>query len=185
MVFIKTLRKYIKPVGVLGAVLALSACSGGGGGTGGAGTSGTNLTPSAPSVSLNSSFGATMQGVRATRTVLPALTYDPVVGQAAQEHANDNFLNDRATTPGDTIDGIDIGSRITNLGYAWEDIEVLRDRGERTVAEQATRVANDTSCDAFGGSFCVDQAEFEHFGVGRAGSGGDMRWVFIMTDPTN
>lgn len=178
---VMTLRATMKPAFGLLAVLALTACSGGGGGSG---TS--NLTPSAPSVSLNSSFGATMNGVRTARNnTLPPLAYDQTVGRAAQEHANDNFLNDRATTSGDVIDGIDIGSRVTALGYDWEDIEVLRDRGERTVAEQATRVANDTSCDAFGGSFCVDQPTFEHFGVGRAGSGAEMRWVFIMTDPTN
>lgn len=175
---IKTLRAMMKPAVILGAALALSACSGGGSGS-------DTLTPSAPSVTLNSSFGSSMQGVRLTRNAAaPPLVYDQRVGQAAQEHANDNFINDRdSTVVGDTIDGIDVGSRVTALGYTWEDIEVLRYQGENSVANQATIVANDTRCDAFGGSFCVDQAEFENFGVGRAGSGADQRWVFIMTDP--
>lgn len=171
----------MKPVIAIGAVLLLSACSGGSGGSGGV-----DLTPDSPSVSLNSSFGDAMQGVRLERDGgAEPLVYDQTVGTVAQEHANDNYVNDRSTDNGEVIDGIDVGSRLTDLGYDWEDIEVLRDSGDRSVEEQAEIFANDTSCDAFGGSYCVDQPEFEHFGVGRAGSGDDMRWVFIMTDPVD
>lgn len=169
-------RGHMRPYHYALAALLLSACSSGGSST-------VDLTPSAPSTSLNSSFGTMMNNTRlATNASAPALVYDSDVGRAAQLHANDMFTRNYDSVQILGGGGTDIGDRVTDQGYSWEDIAQLIDRGENTTAAQVAAFSDDV-CDAPNGT-CYNRTNFAHFGVARAGSGADTRWVLVLTDPT-
>ena len=145
----------------------------------------TDLTPSIPSVTLNTSFATLMNGVRATNGVAD-LTYDSRVGQAAQNHANDMVVNNyfSVTIPGSdngSGDLRDIGDRVTDAGYSWVDIEQLIAQGEFSTAEAFAAFGAQT-CDAVG-TICLTQNGFTNFGIAKAGTGSNQKWVFVMVEP--
>lgn len=165
----------MKPYHFIFGALLLSACSSGGSST-------VDLTPSAPSTTLNSSFGTLMNNTRlALNGTAPALAYDADVGRAAQLHANDMYTRNYDSIFIQGGGGDDIGDRVTAQGYSWEDIAQLIDRGDATVQQQVDAFAAE-NCTI--NTTCYENADFAHFGVGRAGSGADMRWVLVLTDPT-
>ncbi|MEM7724672.1 MAG: CAP domain-containing protein, partial [Pseudomonadota bacterium] len=137
----------------------------------------------APSTSLNSSFGTLMNNTRlAANSGANTLVYDSDVGRAAQLHANDMYTRNYDSVQILGGGGDDIGDRVTDQGYSWEDIAQLIDRGENTTADQVAAFSDDV-CDAPNGT-CFARNNFAHFGVARAGSGADTRWVLVLTDPT-
>ncbi|MEJ6404586.1 CAP domain-containing protein [Yoonia sp. 2307UL14-13] len=166
------------------ALLTLPACMGGGGGA----DVTMNLTPDRPDAPMNASFGSLMNGVRmGIDPGLAPLTYDSRVGQAAQNHANDMFTRDYDSIfiPGtDNGSGAeqDIGDRVTAQGYRWDDIAQLIDKGERSLGDQVDAFSTEL-CDA-DGTTCFERPNFVDFGLAKAGSGADQRWVLILTEPT-
>jgi len=158
------------------AVLGLSACMGGGSDGGSNGVE----------VSLNEGFGALMNE---TRTATTDLKLDTRLVNAAQIHADDMFARnyDTVEVMGETIvdpaDGVtvrakDIGDIVRDEArYDWSAIKELLARGQFT-NEQALAVWNSDTCS--GGQRCYDDPTYEDFGIAKAGSGSDQRWVLIL-----
>ncbi|MEL6683698.1 MAG: hypothetical protein AAFN63_04785 [Pseudomonadota bacterium] len=151
------------------AAMSLSACMGGGGDD--------------VEVSLGSDFGTLLNNTRTASD----LNLDSRLTSAAQTHATDMFTRDydSIVVMGETVidpaDGLerdkDIGDLVTEAGYSWMTIKELIAKGEFTNSE-ALAVWNGETCS--GGVRCYDDAAYEDFGIAKAGSGSDQRWVLIL-----
>jgi len=152
------------------AVLGLSACMGGG--------------SDDIEVSLTDSFGDLLNE---TRTATD-LNLDARLVNAAQIHADDMFARnyDSVEVMGETIvDPVDGLTRPKDLGditrddanYDWVTIKELLAKGELTNS-QALAVWNGETCT--GGTRCYDDTAYEDFGIAKAGSGSDQRWVLLL-----
>ena len=170
------------------AVLSLSACMGGGSDDVSIANQMGDLTPSSPDLSLNNDFGTIMNNAR---TASGDIAFDNRLASAAQKHANDMFTRnfDTVTVKDEMIadsnepSGFrlkDLGDLANSEGYDWVDLGQLIARGEATPAEAEARWSNETCLDAVRTCF---NDPFENFGLGKAGSGGDQRWVMILANP--
>ncbi len=159
------------------ALLALPACMGGG-------DSGDVIdpTPSGPSVSMNNEFGTLLNGVRMGAGE-NAVTYDGRLGQAAQNHANDMVDNDYFSVIIPDSGGMDIGDRVTAQGYTWATIVQLIEQGDYTLAEALVELDNSSACGGPGQDPCITDDRLQDFGIAKAGTGADQKWVLVLTEP--
>ncbi|WP_234417002.1 CAP domain-containing protein [Loktanella sp. Alg231-35] len=171
------------------ALAALPACIGGGGG------GDVDLTPSTPSASMNTEMGMTLNGARTGG--LDPLVYDGRVGQIAQNHANDMFERDYLSIyeMGSTGFGgprggeRDMGDDLNAAGLGWEQIEQFVAEGDKTVAVLFDEFSNRPIGGPIEGSIdqgmddVLELAEFEFFGIGKAGSGSDQKFALLLVHP--
>lgn len=146
-----------------------------------------DLTPDTPDLALNTEVGTLLNDARTTFGSAD-VTYDSSLGRAAQDHANDMFDNDylAVTIPG-TVgnnNGMqDIGDRVTAYGYTWADIVQLVAQGDFTTSEAFDELNNDGNCGGPAQDLCITDSVLENFGLAKAGSGDDQRWVLVLTSP--
>ncbi len=187
------------------ATLGLSACMGGGGSTGGSsggggGGGGVDLTPDAPDAMMNTSMGSLMNGVRSA--TLFDIEYSPEVGQAAQDHANDMLINDYTGTTGTFMengmpvvrDGADTARQVYNV--TWNDFLHMVARGEgadgdgsvESIFNQWTTTGSNGDAGPGSGqgalqfNAALQEEAWDLFGLGKAGTGADARWMLILLD---
>ncbi|MEL6681360.1 MAG: hypothetical protein AAFQ09_01800 [Pseudomonadota bacterium] len=160
------------------ALFGLSACMGGGDSSS-SGPS-VDLTPDAPDVAMNMQFETLLNGMRMGNDV----TYDSDIGRAVQDHANDMFERDylSVSIQGDPMNR-DIGDLVTAAGYTWSEILQLVEQGEFTLDEVLAEFDNTGACGGGGQDLCIDDELFENFGIAKAGSGSDQKWVLVLASP--
>lgn len=165
-----------KTISVL-AIIGLTGCIEGGSNGGNV-----DLTPDVPDVQMNADFGTLLNGAR-----MDNATYDPRLGRAVQDHANDMF--DRGylavTIPGTTgnNNGMeDIGDRVTQEGYNWASIAQLVAEGDFTM-EELLADFNSVPCGNAGQDECITSSVFQDFGIGKAGEGDGQKWALVLTEP--
>ena len=131
-----------------------------------------SLSPTAPSTVDNLSFGGLLNNVRTANNAAP-VTYDSRLGSAAQLHANDMLANNYNSHTG--LDGSSAGDRITAAGYKW-----------RTYGENIAWGYRDQAgvlqgwVKSPGHQQNNINPKFEEFGLGKAGSGNDTKWVLVL-----
>jgi hypothetical protein len=153
-----------------------------------------DLTPSTPSVSMNNDMGAILNGARTGG--LEPLVYDGRVGQIAQNHANDMFDRDYlsiyelGSTNGTAPDGRrDLGDDLNAANLRWEQIEQFVAEGDKTVAVLFNEFSNRPLGGPIEGSIdqgmddALELADFEFFGIGKAGSGSDQKFALLLVHP--
>ena len=162
---------------------ALAACGGGGGASGPAptgpsptGASPTSPTlapaPAAPSTVDNLSFAGMLNNVRVANSAA-VVTFDARLGTAAQTHANDMLANNYFSHTG--LNGSNAGDRIKAAGYNWQTYGENIAQGQRSEAEVLTAWTNSP------GHHANDiNPNFKDFGLGKAGTGSDTRWVLVL-----
>ena len=126
----------------------------------------------APSVVENSSFAGLLNGVRMDNGVSD-LTFDARLGTAAQTHANDMYTNDYFSHSGHQ--GDEVWDRVADTGYNWDRVGENIAKGQTSQAEVMNDWVNSPTHQPNN-----INPEFEDFGLGRAGSGGDTRWVLVF-----
>jgi uncharacterized protein YkwD len=171
------MNKYISVL----ALLALPACMGGDSG------SGVDLTPSGPDATMNANFGTLMNNMRLV--TVPGddpLEYDARLGRAAQLHANDMYEDGYFSIYiplelDPNGDPADIGTRVNAQGYSWALIAQLIEQGDYSLSEVLAEWSDDT-CDT-AGTICLEDDLYQDFGLAKAGSGTEQKWVLILTEP--
>lgn len=137
-----------------------------------------NITASATSDGFqanptnDASFATLINSVRTNAGVTP-LTYNAQLDTAAQAHSNDMLANNFLGHTGSN--GSTIRQRILAAGYtptAWgENVAQGQENENRAMngwVSSAPHQANNIS------------PNFEHFGLGRAGSGSNTRWTLVF-----
>jgi len=154
----------------------LAACGGGGGASGpvstGPSPSTPSPTPAAPSTVDNLSFAGLLNNVRVANSASP-VTFDARLGTAAQTHANDMLANNYFSHTG--LNGSSPGDRITATGYNWQTYGENIAQGQTSQAQVLTAWTNSP------GHHANDiNPNFEDFGLGKAGTGSNARWVLVL-----
>jgi uncharacterized protein YkwD len=156
------------------AVLGLSACMGGG--------------SDDIEVSLSDGFGTLLNE---TRTASGSISVDTRLTSAAQVHATDMFTRDYDSVEvkdvmiadpnqGGALRPKDMGDLANEAGYDWQDLGQLIAKGEVSTADAVARWENETCLSL--SSTCYNDP-FQNFGIAKAGSGADQRWVMILATP--
>jgi len=159
------------------ALCALPACLSSGGG----GSSVSTMTaPPTPTIDapLNNSFATLLNGVRVGAGE-SAVTYDERVARAALRHANDMVANDFDADQNPDASPTDVGDYLTSAGYDWQNFAVSHARGDKT----SQVVLDEWNADTTGDAIDLRGDLFEDFGIAKAGSGGDQRWVLVLAEP--
>ncbi|MDX8354630.1 hypothetical protein [Cognatiyoonia sp. IB215182] len=164
------------------ALFGLSACLGGGDSSS---DSGVDLTPDTPDVAMNMDFGTQLNGMRMAGT---EVDYDATAGRAAQIHANDMFEKDYLSIflPGTTAPmggEKDIGDTLNELGLTWQDIGQFIAQGDFTTTTLLDEWATNGSQGDGSAAEDLTFEDFELFGLAKAGSGSDQRWVLVLVNP--
>lgn len=156
------------------APLALAACVGST-----TSTSGTAFPPALTTgdgfqsiPAQDASFGTLINGVRATAGVAP-LTYNALLDQAAQGHAQDMFANNYFSHT--DLKGGDVAARVTATGYNWVAVGENIAQGQQTENIALNDWVNSPPHQANN-----VRASFKEFGLGRAGTGAAVRWVLVF-----
>ena len=173
-------RDTMKYLVACAALALLPACMGSGGDD-------VDLTPSSPDLAANNAMGSALNDVRAANSAID-LEYDPTVGRVAQIHANDMFenstvsifLSDSGRDMGDTLN--------LDFTFPWSVIVQMVNQGDMTVEEALAEWQANGSPAGSGGSTSIelqdglsdDSADFEYFGLGKAGSGSDTYWALLI-----
>lgn len=124
---------------------------------------------------MDRSFASILNDLRLDNGAGP-VTYNALLDQAAQGHADDMFVNDYFSHV--DRNGNRVGTRVTATGYKWKSVGENLGRGYRNEAHVLEGWKNSPSHHA--GQI---NPEYEEFGLGRAGSGRDARWVLVLADP--
>lgn len=142
----------------------------------GSGGTGVDVAP-APSVSLaaNNTLEPLLNNVRAVNGADP-LSFDNRLALAAQVHANDMLQNDFFSHTGS--DDSDVGDRVTAQGYTWSRVGENIARGHQSEAAVMTGWTNSP-----GHHRNNIDPNYRDFGLGKAGSGGDLHWVLVLASP--
>ncbi|WP_411891233.1 CAP domain-containing protein [Yoonia sp. SDW83-1] len=168
------------------ALCLLPACMGGG-----------SDGPSAPTTQLNTDFGTLLNGARMSNGA-GEVDFDIRVANAADFHARDMvrdgyFGHDDVIDPlADCGDPCDAGERLLDQGYTWKVFYEGIGRGNNLTLQQlldaweAGGAGADFSVDNDNGaSNNINLADFEHFGIAKAGPDNNQRWVLLLADPTD
>jgi uncharacterized protein YkwD len=157
----------------ISALAILPACGGGSGGSS-AGVS-PILLPPPPSTAENNTFAGLLNNVRVNaNNGAGPVTYDSRLGVAAQSHANDMVTNDFFSHIGSN--GSELDDRAEAAGYTgWTAL------GENIAQGQQSQVAvlNAWTNSPDHHANNIDPV-YEDFGLARAGSGGEQRWVLLL-----
>ncbi|MDP5083859.1 MAG: hypothetical protein NWQ23_00465 [Yoonia sp.] len=174
------MKKYV----TVCALMALPACFGVG--------NGVDLTPTRPVEDVTSQAQASLDGLRAAN--LASLQFDSRVGLIVQNHANDMFNRNYLSifeAGSDVGGGVerDLGDDLNDAGLPWDEIVQMVAQGDLAVSEVMTGFATTGSAAGSQGSNQVDLAnalaseDYELFGLGKAGTGADVRWALLLVDP--
>jgi uncharacterized protein YkwD len=125
----------------------------------------------------DATFVPLINGVRTTAGVAP-LTYNTQLDAAAQAHANDMLTNNYFSHTGLTDATRTLAIRVQATGYQYKLIGENIAQGQQSeqdvlngwVASPGHQANNVTP-------------DFEHFGLGQAGTGSNARWVLVFGDP--
>ncbi|WP_424944246.1 CAP domain-containing protein [Aliiroseovarius crassostreae] len=168
---------------VLASALAVSACMSSGGGK--APVNGP-VTPTAspkpqpksgpgpttPNRVENNSFAGLLNNVRIANGA-GAVAYDNRLGAAAQGHANDMLAHNYLSHTG--RDGSSAGDRITRAGYNWRTYGENIAQGQDSQSDVLKSWTNSPGHHANN-----INPNFKDFGLGKAGSGSNKRWVLLL-----
>lgn len=179
--------RHILKLAVLAAPFLMSACSTSMGSSGSTGSTGattmaaTNFPPIVAGATYqadttrDASFGDLINSVRADNGVT-ALTYDARLDGAAQAHADDMLANDYFSHTG--LDGSTVGERVTAQGYVWSYVGENLGKGQTSEQQVLNGWVGSPGHHANN-----INPNFKNFGLGRAGTGGDTRWVLVFAAP--
>lgn len=170
----------MKPFAIALLPLALGACvSGGGSGGQTAVTQPTNfvqlgdLDANFQTVPANdASFEGLINGVRTANGVVP-LAYNQLLDNAATAHAADMLAQNYFSHIG--ANGSTVGDRVTAAGYTWTFVGENIAQGQQS--EQAALDGWVASAPHQANNI---NPNFREFGLGRAGTGSDIRWVLVF-----
>ncbi|WP_019956859.1 CAP domain-containing protein [Yoonia vestfoldensis] len=142
----------------------------------GSGGTGVDVVP-APSVSLvaNNTLGPLLNDVRAANDADP-LNFNNRLALAAQVHANDMLRNDFFSHTGS--DASEVGDRVTAQGYTWSRVGENIAQGHQSEAAVMRGWTNSP-----GHHRNNIDPNYQDFGLGKAGSGGDLHWVLVLATP--
>lgn len=124
----------------------------------------------------DASFAELINGVRASNGA-GSVSYNAKLDQAAQGHADDMLANDYFSHT--SIDGRTLSDRVNASGYKWK--KVGENIGQGQTSEQ--EVLDGWVASPHHQANNIDP-DFEEFGLGRAGTGLDTRWVLVFGDPS-
>jgi uncharacterized protein YkwD len=125
-----------------------------------------------PSTVDNLSFAGLLNNVRIANSAAP-VTFDARLGVAAQTHAEDMLANNYFSHTG--LNGSSAGDRVTTAGYEW------RTWGENIAQGQSSQTAVLTAWTNSPGHHANNiNPNFEDFGLGKAGTGSNARWVLVL-----
>lgn len=153
--------------------MILPAC--GGGAAGSSSGTGPILLPPPPSTAENNTFAGLLNGVRSNAgNGAGPVTYDSRLGVAAQSHANDMVANNFFSHTGSN--GSELDDRAEAAGYTgWTAL------GENIAQGQQTQQAVMNSWTNSPGHHANNiNPAFDDFGLAKAGSGGQLRWVLLL-----
>lgn len=120
----------------------------------------------------SASFAGLLNGVRVANSAAP-VNFDARLTLAAQNHADDMLAQNYFSHTG--LNGSTPGDRITAAGYRW------RTYGENIAQGQATQSeAFDGWTNSPGHHANNINPNFEDFGLAKAGTGRDARWVLVL-----
>ncbi|TAG15131.1 MAG: CAP domain-containing protein [Rhodobacterales bacterium] len=155
----------------IAALAFLPAC--GGGATGSSSGGGPILLPPPPSTAENNTFAGLLNTVRVNNGA-GTVAYDSRLGVAAQSHANDMVANDFLDHTGSN--GSTIRTRAEAAGYTgWTRL------GENIAQGQQSQQAVLTAWTNSPGHHANNiNPLFDDFGLAKAGSGSDLRWVLML-----
>ncbi|MEL6683699.1 MAG: CAP domain-containing protein [Pseudomonadota bacterium] len=168
----------MKNVLCIGIVCLTAAC----GGSGGSVSNGTPPVPieDLPDVAVSdapsATFAGMLNGVRSSAGV-GSVSYDQRLGAAARRHANDMHANDFLSHTGS--DGSDLGDRLREVGYAYSWAGENIAQGQQDEAAVLAAWQSSTT----GHRENNERARAEHFGLAKAGDGGNRYWVLVLADP--
>lgn len=139
----------------------------------GSGGTGADVTP-APnaSVAANNTLGPLLNDVRAANGAAP-LRYDSRLARAAQGHADDMLRNGFFSHTGTR--NTSVGDRVTAQGYLWSGVAENIAQGYQSEASVMTGWTNSSGHHANN-----INPSYQEFGLGKAGSGSDLRWVLVL-----
>ena len=154
------------------ALCAVSAC--GGSGTDMSDQSPPSFAPApvAPDTIENNSFAGLLNNVRFANSASP-VTFDARLGEAAQTHASDMLAQNYFSHTG--LNGSTAGERITAAGYTWRTYGENIAQGQTSQAQVLTAWTNSSGHHANN-----INPNFEDFGLGKAGTGSNTRWVLVL-----
>lgn len=169
----------MKHISAILLISTLAACGGGGGGSvtspstpGTPGTPGTPATPTVPSSVDNVTFSGLLNNVRANNGASP-VAFDARLASAAQGHADDMLAQNYFSHTG--LNGSSPGDRITAAGYNWRTYGENIARGQSSETEVLQDWTNSP------GHHANDiNPSFEDYGLAKAGTGSDARWVLVL-----
>ncbi|MEO1641175.1 MAG: hypothetical protein AAFU41_18205 [Pseudomonadota bacterium] len=160
------------------AILGLSACMGGGG------DGGVSLVSNSVDATMNDDFEVLLNGVRTSNA-----TWDTDIARAVQDHADDMVnegylsVNIPGTTNPNNSSGMrDIGDRMVEEGYTWNELGQYVTEGDKTLTEVFNEF-NALPCGNAGQDLCLDDVIYENFGIGKADNGGEPKWAFAIASP--
>lgn len=128
--------------------------------------------PAPPGGVDNVTFAGLLNDVRLANSTSP-VTFDNRLGGAAQKHAGDMLANDYFSHTG--LNGSSPGDRIAAEGYQWRTYGENIAQGQTSQAEVMDAWTNSPGHHANNVN-----PDFEDFGLGKAGSGSDTRWVLVL-----
>jgi len=154
---------------------ALAACGGSGSGPAGPGLAPPTTTlpgPTPPGSVDNVTFASLLNNVRIANSAAP-VAFDARLASAAQNHANDMLAQNYFSHTG--LNGSSPGDRITAAGYNW------RTYGENIAQGQSSETTVLQAWTNSPGHHANDiNPNFEDFGLGKAGTGSNARWVLVL-----
>lgn len=125
----------------------------------------------------DASFADLINGVR-TANGVGTVEYNARLDKAAQGHADDMLDQDYFSHT--SLDGRTLSDRVNATGYQWK--KVGENIGQGQTSEQ--EVLDGWVASAGHQANNIDP-DFEEFGLGRAGTGKDTRWVLVFGDPSD
>lgn len=125
----------------------------------------------------DASFASLINGVR-TSAGVGSVTYNAKLDNAAQGHAQDMYENDYFSHT--SLDGRALSDRVNATGYKWKKVGENIGKGQTSEQEVLDGWVASPGHQANN----VDP-DFEEFGLGRAGTGLDTRWVLVFGDPSD
>lgn len=147
--------------------------SSGGGTTGGAPSGGSGGgAPSAPSTVDDLTFSSQLNNVRLTNGA-GNVAFDARLAAAAQGHADDMLAQNYFSHTG--LNGSSPGDRITAEGYQWRTYGENIAQGQRSEEEVLDAWTNSPGHHANN-----INPNFEDYGLAKAGTGSDTRWVLLL-----
>ncbi|WP_341367385.1 CAP domain-containing protein [Yoonia sp. BS5-3] len=132
---------------------------------------------------MNSEFGAGLNALRMQNGANDVF-YDATVGRAAQIHANDMYTNDHLSIfLGDDPTAFDMGDTLAQtLGMDWNEIGQYIAKGDYDTDTVLTEWETNGSQGDGDNADKLTFTNMDLFGIAKAGSGTDSRWVLLLVD---